>query len=132
MNMKNGCEIEIREPGKEPIRLYKESGSGPAFVAILFREARSLAMKGKINDVASFMSENTRFKPVKRILYENIKYFCELDITENYDGWLMTIGISSAGKIRHLLDIPAKKLTEDTLEHLIALEQQDLIGATEF
>jgi len=130
--MKDGCEIEIREPGKKPIRLYKESGSGPAFVALLFREARSMTMKGEINDVASFMSENSRFKPVNRILYKNIKYFCELDITKNYDSWLMTIGIVSAGKIRHLLDIPVKKLTEDTLENLIALEQQDLIGATEF
>jgi len=130
--MASGCEIEIREPGKKPIRFYKESGSGPAFVAILFREARLLAMDGKINDVASFMSKNTRFKPVKRILYKNIKYFCELDITKDYDGWLMTIGIVSAGKIRHLLNIPAKQLTEDTLNNLIALEQQDLIGATEF
>jgi len=130
--MKDGCEIEIREDGKKPIRLYKESGSGPAFVALLFRETRSLAMKGKINDISKFISENSTFKPVSKVLYENIKYFCELDITKNYDGWLMTIGISSAGKIRHLLDIPAKKLTEDNIEHLIALEQQDLIGATEF
>jgi len=130
--MKNGCEIEIREPGEKPIRFYKESGFGPAFVALLFREARLLRMKGEINDVASFIIETSTFKPVNKILYKNIKYFCELDITKNYDGWLMTIGISSAGKIRHLLDIPVKKLTEDTIERIIALEQQDLIGATEF
>jgi len=121
--MNDGCEIEIRESGKKPIRLYKESGSGPAFVGILFREACLLAMKEKINDVASFMSKNTRFKPIKEILYENTRYFCELDITKNYDNWIMKIGIVSDGKIKKVLEISVKELTEDKIKDLIELEK---------
>jgi len=126
-----GCEIEIREEGKKPTRFYnKDSSLG--YVASLFSNVRSLAMDGKIKDISNFIRENSTFKPVSKVLYKHIEYFCELDAIGDYDRWYMSIGISSGGKIRHLMDIPIKQLTDESIEKLIWLEQQDLIGATEF
>jgi len=126
-----GCEIEIREGDKKPTRFYNKN-SGLGYVALLFRDVRYLAMDGKIKDISKFIRENSTFKPVSKVLYKNIKYFCELDAIGDYDRWYMSIGISSGGKIRHLMDIPIKQLTENAIDKLIWLEQQDLIGATEF